>query len=116
MLKKIFLPIFILSTAVLLFLSPLLYYSFDIQFYTAHSVQSPNISEAESLVYVQNVYSFLKGKQQLTSAFTLDEKSHMQDVRSIFFLIFVVEIVALLLFFVFLVVFIVQRNSKALII
>jgi hypothetical protein len=89
MLKKFLLPIFIVSIATLLLLSPLLYYSFNIQFYTAYSVQSPHLSQEESLVYVQNVYSFLQGKEQLNPIFTFDEKSHMQDVQSLFFIVFI---------------------------
>jgi len=112
MLKKLILPIFIVSIATLLLLSPLLYYSFNIQFYTTHSIQSPHMSQEESLVYVQNVYSFLQGKEQLSPVFTLDEKSHMQDVQSLFFIVFIWEIIAFFLFFIFLVSFILQRNTK----
>lgn len=103
MLKKIFLPLFIVSMIVLLLLSSLLYFAFDINFYISHDVQVPTLSKQESIVYVQNVYdflqedvsSFLQEKDALVPIFTSDEEDHLQDVRILFRIAFVLEIFAL---------------------
>lgn len=106
MLKKIFLPLFIVSMIVLLLLSSLLYFAFDINFYMSHDVQFSTLSKQESIVYVQNVYdflqedvsSFLQEKDILVPLFTSDEEAHLQDVRTLFRIAFVVEIFALFVF------------------
>lgn len=51
--RKIYLSIYALSTAIILLLTPLLYYSFNIDFYTTKV-------ENQNLEIVQSVYDFLE--------------------------------------------------------
>lgn len=87
-LKKIFMPVFVVSTIIFSLLTPLLYYSFNMDFYTKQWGQNIEV--------VQNVYNFLKGKEQLTPLFTIDEKKHLQDVKDVFYIVFVWEIIAVI--------------------
>lgn len=106
MFKKIFLPTFVLSIIVLLLLSSLLYFAFDINFYVVQDIQIPTLSKQESMIYVQNVYdflqedgsSFLQEKDALVPLFTSYEEAHLQDVRSLFRFAFILEIFALFVF------------------
>lgn len=104
--KKIIFPVFAFSVAVLLLLSPLLYYSSDIGFYTTHFSQTSQ----QNLTYVQNVYSFLEGKVPLDPVFTPNEQSHLQDVYHIFHMVVVWEIIVMILFFLCLLLFILQKK------
>lgn len=103
-LRKIFLSIFALSTAIILLLTPLLFYSFNVNFYTSKV-------ENQNLETIQNVYEFLKWKNQLNNMFTDNEKSHMQDVKEIFYIVFIVEILAFM-FFLFLLMFYVFNKQS----
>ncbi len=111
LLRKIFLPIFVVSLTVLLLLSPLLYYTFYFDLPLSYSREIPGVSQNQSAVYVQNVYSFLHGKDQLDPIFTPAEKSHMQDVRSIFQKLIVLETVVWMLFFLSLLLFVFQKEK-----
>lgn len=83
-LKKVFFPIFVASFTLLLLLSSLLYYTFHFRLSLSYGGEIPGVSQDQSVVIVQNVYSFLDGKAQLDPLFTAAEQSHMQDVRSLF--------------------------------
>ena len=114
-LKKVFLPIFAVSVALLLLLSPLLYYSFHFRESLSYSGENLNVSSEQSVVYIQNVYSFLKGNAELDPIFTPAEKSHMQDVRSIFNTLVALETAACILFFLSLVLFVFQKEKSLII-
>ena len=110
LLKKILLPFFIASVFLLLLLSPLLYYSFSPSLYVQQMKQSDITLSGQSINYVQNVYSFIQWKSSLDPIFSSAEKNHMQDVKQLFHMVVVSEIIACMVFFLSLLIFVLQRK------
>ena len=110
LIRKILLPFFGGAIFFLLLLSPLLYYSFSSSFYTQYMVQNQNILSNQSMDYVQNIYAFIQWTSSLDPVFSLTEKSHMQDVKKVFHMVVVFEIIACIIFFLSLFVFIFQKK------
>ena len=101
----ILLPLFSGSLFFLLLLSPLLYYSFVHSFHSEYMLHQWVINSELSSKHVQNVYMFIQGEVSLYSDFSLAEKSHMEDVKKLFGLAYLIEsitgVVFLSIFFVF---------------
>lgn len=106
----ILLPFFSGSLFFLLFLSPLIYYSFSFGFYTEYMMHQWFVVSDLSSVHVQNVYMFIQGKASLDPGFSLAERDHMEDVKNLFDLAYLVEIIAGILFLFVLFVFIFQKK------
>ena len=108
--RKFLMPVFSISVFLLLLLSPVLYYSFDVHFYTQNAVQDDRVLTGQSMTYVQNIYSFIQWESQLDPIFTSAEKSHMQDVRQVYHILSIIEIVASILFVLTLMMFLLQKD------
>ncbi len=106
------LPLFSGSLFFLLLLSPLVYYSFSSGFYTEYMIHQWIVNSELSSKYVQNVYMFIQGKNSLDSDFSLAEKSHMEDVKKLFCLAYLIEIITGVIFLSVLFVFAFQRKFR----
>lgn len=92
---KILLPT---STVVILLITPLLYYSFNLNFYENHTVYDTNFTKDQQLKSVENIYNFLLWTEWLNTNLTNEEISHMNDVKSIFNKVFIIEIISIFIF------------------
>lgn len=102
-LKKISIIVLVISTIISSLLTPLLYYSFNMDFYIKQWGQNTEV--------VQNVYSFLKGKEQLTPLFMIAENNHLQDVKNIFDYVFIWEITAVVGLLVSIIFFVINKKK-----
>lgn len=89
----VLLPCFIGSLFFLLILSPLVYYSFVPGSYSDYMTHQWVILSELSGAYVQNVYVFIQGRSPLHQIFPMAERDHMEDVKQLFGLAYLVEIV-----------------------
>lgn len=71
-------------------------FSFDLNFYKDHFT-STEISESR-ILYVENVYGFLQDKELISADFTKSEYEHLNDVKIIFNIVYIVFWISLFLF------------------
>jgi len=108
----ILLPFFSGSLFFLLLLLPLVYYSSAPSFYTHYMDQQWLVVSDISFGYVQNIYMFIQGRDSLDQHFPLAEKSHMEDVKKLFGLTYLVGIIAGGVFLSILLVFVFQKRFR----
>lgn len=110
LIDTILLPFFVGSLFFLLLLSPLIYYSFDSNFHTEYMMHQWIVMSDSSSKHVQNVYMFIQWKSSLDIDFPLAERSHMEDVKKLFDLAYLIEIVSGVIFLSILFIFLFQKK------
>jgi len=90
----------IISTSILLLVTPLLYYTFNIDFYAIHTIFNTTITKDQQIKSVENIHSFLLWTEGLNTNLTNEEISHMQDVKKIFNKVFITEIISIFIFLI----------------
>ncbi|HCB52097.1 TPA: hypothetical protein DEP21_06080 [Patescibacteria group bacterium] len=95
--------------SILLVITPLLYFSFNLNFYKEHLPQSTN----EQQTLVQNIQQFLFYKETSNLDITSEEYSHMLDVQTIFQKVLLTEAIAFLLFLLIIFSFYGHRGNHA---
>jgi len=76
----------------------LLYFSFNPNFYIKH-FNTEQITDFR-LSDFKSTYSFLQNKSELNNHFTVLEKSHLQDVKEIFSVVYYIFWISIILFFI----------------
>lgn len=71
-------------------------FSFDLNLYKGHFT-STEISESR-ILYVENIYGFLQDKEPISNDFTKSEYEHLNDVKIIFNIVYIVLWISLFLF------------------